>query len=77
MFTIQQTKIALSPDDDIRHIVRCDCKTGACSSYNFETLAHGHYKIKRQRSHGEGTSHNDANDDGQSQRKQQRTVEAA
>lgn len=36
VYTIQQTKIALSPDDDKRHILPC----------NIETLAHGNFRIK-------------------------------
>lgn len=63
MFTIQQSKIALSPDDEKRYIVRCNqCKTGACSTCDFETLAHGHYKLKRLRADGDDISNRVANE---------------
>lgn len=58
MYTIEQSKIALSSHDDKRYIVTCEvCKNGSCTTCNFQTLAHGHYKIKQQIS-------NDDDDDG-------------
>lgn len=38
MYTIKQTKIALSPHDDKRYIL----------SNNIDTFAHGHFRILRQ-----------------------------
>lgn len=68
MYTIEQNKVALSSHDDKRHIVTCDvCKTGSCATCNYETLAHVHYKIKRQRS-------NDDHDEEQLEAKRLRTV---
>lgn len=54
MYTVRQEKVALSSLDDKRHILYCEarsnnieCNSTHCMACKHETLAHGHYRLKR------------------------------
>lgn len=70
IYTIKQEKVVLSSLDDKRHIVTCiQCVSGNCVSCDYETLAHGHYKLKRQGENG------DSDVDGEQSKRMRLTAE--